>query len=272
MAKLAAHWEKASVIGELADIPVAPFQQLMNDVLCAFLLHRASINGLQCGTSDLSHGNTAQSTLYLQRLEQSAVFISGLEKILAPLVLVHLREQHSFEPQLLQRTAEQVFCCFTNLVLSTGGGSASQDQLFFLKHFITDDFSQIEWRMDFFDKLFGLAEPLLHGQFQGIDLKNEYFLHGWMMAMFGNVQGLEGIEFVLRIWDLYLLHGEAIIYCVALAILKSKLHKLNNAPMQNWQDFFHKIKRLKLPQQHVFANKTRKPVLKVTVQRLKMRR
>lgn len=231
VAKLAAHWEKASVIGDLADIPVAPFQQLMNDVLCAFLLHRASINGLQSNMSDLSHCNTAQSALYLQRLEQSAIFISGLEKILAPLVLVHLREQHSFEPQLLQRTAEQVFCCFTNLVLSTGGGSASQDQLFFLKHFITDDFSQIEWRMDFFDKLFGLAEPLLHGQFQGIDLKNEYFLHGWMMAMFGNVQGLEGIEFVLRIWDLYLLHGEAVIYCVALAILKSKLHKLNNAPM-----------------------------------------
>lgn len=113
------------MIGDLADIPVAAFQQLMNDVLCAFLLHRASINGLQSNMSDLSHGNMAQSTLYLQRLEQSAVFISGLEKILAPIVLVHLREQHGFEPQLLQRTAEHVFYCFTNLVLSTGGGSAS---------------------------------------------------------------------------------------------------------------------------------------------------
>lgn len=59
VAKLAAHWEKASVIGELADIPVGPFQQLMNDVLCAFLLHRASINGLQCSTSELIHGNPA---------------------------------------------------------------------------------------------------------------------------------------------------------------------------------------------------------------------
>ena len=51
------------------------------------------------------------------------------------------------------------------------------------------------------------------------------------MNMFVNVQGLEGLEFVLRIWDIYLLHGEAILYCVAIAILKSKLHKLNNAPM-----------------------------------------
>ena len=97
----------------------------MNDVLYAFLLHKASINGFQSNMSDFFHGNMAQSTLYLQRLEQSAVFISGLEKILAPIVLVHLREQHGFEPQLLQRTAEHVFYCFTNLVLSTGGGSAS---------------------------------------------------------------------------------------------------------------------------------------------------
>lgn len=52
-----------------------------------------------------------------------------------------------------------------------------------------------------------------------------------MMAMFYNVQGLEGIELILRIWDAYLLHGEPIIYCIALAILKSKLHKMNNAPM-----------------------------------------
>jgi len=229
--KLSDHWEKASVIGELADIPVDAFQQLMNNVLCSFLLHRANINGLQCSASELVHGSPAQLTMYQQRLEQSASFVSGLEKVLAPLAIIHLRELRVFEIHALQKTEEQVFSCFTNLVLSTGSGSASQDQLFFLKHFISDDFSQVEWRMDFFDKLFGLAEPRLHGQFRGIDLKNEYFLHGWMTAMFGNVQGLEGIEFVLRIWDLYLLHGEAVIYCVALAILKSKLHKLNNAPM-----------------------------------------
>jgi hypothetical protein len=69
-----------------------------------------------------------------------------------------------------------------------------------------------------------------------------------MMAMFYNVQGLEGIEFILRIWDSYLLHGEPIIYCIALAILKSKLHKMNNAPMQTWEDFFSRIKLLKIPQ------------------------
>ena len=127
-------------------------------------------------------------------------------------------------------------------------GSASNDDLFFLRHFIDDDPSQIEMRMDFFGKLFALVLPELHRQFQGINLESEFFLHGWMMALFCNVQGLDGVEFVFRIWDLYLLHGEPIIYCVTLAILKSKLYKLNDAPMQYWLDFFQKIKKLKLPQ------------------------
>lgn len=173
--------------------------------------------------------------------------------MLAIIAVVHLKELGNFEqPQLLQRTSEQIFRCFANLVLSSGGGSGSQDQIFFLKHFINDDLAQIEWRMDFFDKLFGYVLPQLRDQFQGINMKTEYFLHGWMMAMFCNVQGLEGIEFIFRIWDLYLLHGEPIIYCVTLAILGSKLHKLNNAPMQNWHDFFYRIKKIKIPQQCVY--------------------
>mmetsp|Transcript_3451 Transcript_3451/g.5867 ORF Transcript_3451/g.5867 Transcript_3451/m.5867 type:complete len:81 (+) Transcript_3451:852-1094(+) len=76
---------------------------------------------------------------------------------------------------------------------------------------------------------------------------SKFFLHGWMLDMFLNVQGLDGLEFVLRIWDLYLLHGEPILYCLALAILKSKFTKLNNAPMQAWLDFFKDIKKLKVP-------------------------
>lgn len=71
--------------------------------------------------------------------------------------------------------------------------------------------------------------------------------------MFQNVQGLEGIEFVLRIWDLYLLHGEPILYCVALVILKNKFYKLNSAPMQSWLEYFTQIKKIKTPQQsHIY--------------------
>ena len=73
------------------------------------------------------------------------------------------------------------------------------------------------------------------------------------MAIFNNIQGLEGIEFSLRIWDMYLLHGEPILYCVALVILRVKLYKLNNAPMQSWLDFFSRIKKIKIPaQSHIY--------------------
>lgn len=102
--------------------------------------------------------------------------------------------------------------------------------------------------MDFFDKLFYAIEPMIYTQFKGINLKSEYFLHGWLMAMFLNVQGLEGIEFILRVWDLFLLHGEPILYCFALVILKSRLNQLNNAPMKTWLDFFYGVKSLKLPE------------------------
>lgn len=50
--KLSTHWEQASIIGDLADIPVEAFKDVMNDVLCGFLIHRANINGVQSAMSD----------------------------------------------------------------------------------------------------------------------------------------------------------------------------------------------------------------------------
>ena len=38
--------------------------------------------------------------------------------------------------------------------------------------------------------------------------------------MFMDIQGQEGLELVLRIWDLTLVHGEAFLYCMALAVLQ----------------------------------------------------
>lgn len=101
--------------------------------------------------------------------------------------------------------------------------------------------------MDFFNKLFQRVLPRLHQEFLGINLKDEFFIYGWLMAMFHNVQGLEGIEFVLRIWDLYLLHGEPILYCFALVILKGKEKSFQNAPMERWLDFFSGLKKLRVP-------------------------
>jgi len=253
--KICSHWESASIIGEMAEIPTEVFSNVMNDVLAAFLIHKANINGIQSALSNFSEQDYRNvedlETIQKKCNFETANYISGLEKVLAPLVLIHMRDQESnlMNPGFIDQLTSSVFICFTNMMLSSSGSGneGSQSSIHYLKHFISDDIAQIEWRMDFFDKLFLRVLPRLHNQFQGINLKSEFFLHGWMINMFVNVQGLEGLEFVLRIWDLYLLHGEPIIYCIAISILKSKLYKLNAAPMQTWLDFFSKIKKLKIP-------------------------
>jgi len=50
--KICDHWEAASIIGELADIPIEIFGEIMNDVLCCFLVHKANLNGLQSAASN----------------------------------------------------------------------------------------------------------------------------------------------------------------------------------------------------------------------------
>jgi hypothetical protein len=44
--KVCIHWEKANIIGELADIPVYVFRKIMEDVLASFLVHRANTSGV----------------------------------------------------------------------------------------------------------------------------------------------------------------------------------------------------------------------------------
>ena len=197
----------------------------MNDVLCSFIIYGANKIGILP-----SSFQNSKSLAEIRKLNFE--YVSGLEKVLAPIVLIHLREHNTTVEDINQvnmsMIRSEVFTCFANLALYCG---SSNQSLYFLNHFITDNLAQIEWRMDFFDKLFEKVLPQLHKQFKGINIKNEFFLHGWMMAIFNNIQGLEGIEFSLRIWDMYLLHGEPILYCVALVILSVKLHKLNNAPM-----------------------------------------
>ena len=65
------------------------------------------------------------------------------------------------EPVAPKKPSIVPFICFTNLMLSSSGSGneGSQTSIHFLKHFITDDIAQIEWRMDFFDKLFERVLP-----------------------------------------------------------------------------------------------------------------
>lgn len=87
-----------------------------------------------------------------------ASFVCGLEKILAPLVLVHMREKE-LDHNLLEKLTFDVFVAFSNLMSPSNQSSKSMKYLY---HFINDDLSEIEWRMDFFDKLFAKVLPVLY--------------------------------------------------------------------------------------------------------------
>ena len=160
-------------------------------------------------------------------------------------MLVHLRELKDKEEAAVATATAEIFVAFANLVLGSRGSNV-------LRHLINEDASAVEWRMDFFDKLLEQNLPELHRQFRAVNLKHEFYLMRWLSTLFLNVQGLEGLEFCLRIWDQYLLHGEPFLYCVAIAIMKYKQHKLANQPMETCLAFFQRIKSLKIPQQCMY--------------------
>lgn len=43
--KISEHWTKASIIGELAEIPTPVFDKVMENVLNAYFIYKANLNG-----------------------------------------------------------------------------------------------------------------------------------------------------------------------------------------------------------------------------------
>ena len=74
--------------------------------------------------------------------------------VLAPLVLIHLRELKDFESLSLEEVSADIFVTFTNLVMGSGESN-------FLRHLVHDDANAMEWRMDFFDKLLEKVCPAI---------------------------------------------------------------------------------------------------------------
>lgn len=119
--KLSREWDKASIVGgDLTDIPLEAFETVMIDVLQTYLLYRESSNGVRGFNNDVL-------------MEQYHFFPDDIEKALAPLVLVHLREMNRFDEQSLQDVSSQIFIVFVNLTMG------SYEKLSFLKHLTADD-------------------------------------------------------------------------------------------------------------------------------------
>mmetsp|Transcript_28778 Transcript_28778/g.43460 ORF Transcript_28778/g.43460 Transcript_28778/m.43460 type:complete len:152 (+) Transcript_28778:3675-4130(+) len=107
--KLVDAWEKAGVVGELAKIDSKVFSQIMNDVLCSFLIHRANLNGLQSIIQQSLNEKIRMSGHEFEEqgwlsLSTQSLYVTGLDKVLAPLVLVHLKAQTNWETASIEKT------------------------------------------------------------------------------------------------------------------------------------------------------------------------
>ena len=127
--KIAVHWEEANIIGSQTEINTKDFITAMNDVLCTFLVYKASIHGVQAMANLMDFKNE-----HFQNLGQAS-YVSGMEKILAPLLLVHMRDREISE-RLLAQITQEVFVSFTNLVTPTGQSISS---ISYLHNFLTDN-------------------------------------------------------------------------------------------------------------------------------------
>jgi len=66
----------------------------------------------------------------LQSSLGQAQFVSGMEKILGPLVLIHLRDRDDLHKQkVIENITKEVFICYANLLNSNS----------FMHHFISDE-------------------------------------------------------------------------------------------------------------------------------------
>ena len=59
---------------------------------------------------------------------------------------------------------------------------------------------------------------VLYNHFKGLDLSPEIFLLNWFLTLFSSYFG--DMNFIMRIWDNYLLEGEIFAIKTSLAILK----------------------------------------------------
>ena len=99
----------------------------MKNVLHSFIIYRLNSSGL--------------SIYHFPPDSSQNINCPEIEKVSAVLVLIHLRVMVSFSEADLDKVSSEVFGLLVNLVLGK----------MFLKYFMEDDQSQIDWRMSFFD-------------------------------------------------------------------------------------------------------------------------
>ena len=127
-------------------------------------------------------------------------FLAGLEKILAQILIVFLPYQELDSSNFnIEGLENQIFTLFSNLVLTSNH----------LPYFYMNDYDEISWRLDFFDLLFERTLPSLALHFKAINFPSQLYLYDWLQTLFCVILPH---EIVCRVWDIYFLKGEPILY------------------------------------------------------------
>jgi hypothetical protein len=83
--------------------------------------------------------------------------------------------------------------------------------------FYRGDKSEIELRIQLFENLLEINAPSVRNHFRGIRLETRMYLVTWFLSIFSSCfQG----EFLLRIWDNFVLEGELYLFRVGIALVK----------------------------------------------------
>ena len=96
----------------------------------------------------------------------------------------------------------------------------------------------IDSRIKFFDNLLSSRIPKISLHFKNLDISSELFLVYWFENIFSFTFDYHLLR---RIYDLYLLHGECILFQVALTIIKIQEDELLNFTIS---DIFKNLKKL----------------------------
>lgn len=110
------------------------------------------------------------------------------------------------------------FCCLANLL----------NQHFFLAAFRMDD-AQLRRHFNLYELMFADQLPRLYRHFDVLKLRPEAYLMSWIFTLFTKALDL---EVCARVWDNYLLDGEAFVLRTALAILHCLAPRLEGAPLE----------------------------------------
>lgn len=84
--------------------------------------------------------------------------------------------------------------------------------------FSKSDTRMIQCYKKAFESLFVEYLPAIHGHFQALGVESDLFLFDWFVTLFSRALPLEVAS---RIWDVYFLQGEILLFKAALAVLQT---------------------------------------------------